>query len=76
LTSFAVRVCQIYLNYLGVVAGNIQRTVSVRRLEHEDISTRTQSGIGKDVAKYMRMEIRNLSAIIQTLDLDGADCCS
>jgi hypothetical protein len=64
--GLAMRVLHVYLSNLGIVTHHIQRAMSQQRLEGEDISASTQIGDGKGVAKPVRMDVNNPTALAQT----------
>jgi len=69
--GLAMRVFHVYLRNLGIVAHHIQRAMSQQRLKREDISARTQIGDGEGVAKFMWMNMSELSPFTQTSDQDA-----
>ena len=69
--GLAMRVLHVYLRNLGIVAHHIQRAMSQQRLKREDIPTRTQIGDGEGMAKFMWMNMSELSPLPQTPDQDA-----
>lgn len=70
-TGLAMRVLHVYLRNLGIMAHHIQRAMSQQRLEREDIPARTQISDGECMAKFMRMNMRNLGPFAQAPDQDA-----
>ena len=69
-TGFAMRLFHIYFGYLGIMAYHIQRSMTQKRLEGKNISSRAQIGDGEGMPEFMRISFLDFCPVSQPIDQD------
>ena len=69
-TGFTMRLFHIYFGYLGIMAYHIKRSMTQKRLEGKNISSRAQVGDGEGMPEFMRISFLDFCPVSQPVDQD------
>ena len=69
-TGFAMRLLHIHFGNLGIMPNHVQRSMSQKRLQRENITAGTQVSDGECVSEFMRIGFFNFCSGSQPVDQD------